>query len=166
MEIRLFVAISGEEFADTLKTIIAPALQANTSLYAQLSGVQKKEMGIAQSIQENGRFDAKWRSKKSHRNLQHTPERVSRPKGCDVLSLISAANLTGDDTVYQNAIIERYADNFPDDPSSGFVAIDLALLKTMQFNCEDLTIASKNGPEVILFWICSRLGILPNGAGR
>ena len=45
-----------------------------------------------------------------------------------MLSLISAANLTGDDSVYQNAI-ERYTQNFPDDPSSGFVAIDLAILK-------------------------------------
>ena len=124
---RLFVAISGEEFADTLKTIIAPALQANTSLYAQLSGVQKKEM---ESLNQFKKMADSMRNGDPRRAIEiyNTLPKEFQDRKVVMLSLISAANLTGDDTVYQNAI-ERYTDNFPDDPSSGFVAIDLAILK-------------------------------------
>ncbi len=124
---RLFIALSGEEFADTLKTIIAPALQANNSIYAQLSGVQKKEMD---SLKQFGKMAESIRNGNPRQAIEiyNSLPKEFQDRKVVLLSLISAANLTGDDSVYQNAI-ERYTQNFPDDPSSGFVAIDLAILK-------------------------------------
>ena len=124
---RLFIALSGEEFADTLKTIIAPALQADNSFYAQLSGVQKKEM---ESLKQFGKMAESIRNGDPRRAIEihnSLPKEVQDRKVV-LLSLISAANLTGDDSIYQQAI-KRYVQNYPDDPSSGFAAIDLAVMQ-------------------------------------
>jgi hypothetical protein len=124
---RLFIAISGEEFADTLKTIIAPALQANNSIYAQLSGVQKREM---ESLKQFGKMAESIRNGDPRRAIEihnSLPKEVQDRK-IVLLSLINAANLTGDDSIYQQAI-KRYVQNYPDDPSSGFASIDMAVMQ-------------------------------------
>ncbi len=75
-------------------------------------GVQKKEK---ESLNQFRKMADSMRNGDPRRAIEiyNTLPKEFQDRKVVMLSLISAANLTGDDTVYQNAI-ERYADNFPD----------------------------------------------------
>jgi len=122
---RMFVAVTGEELADTFKALMLPLLKSQAS--SAMSPEKKEELEAFESIIEmlNSARDGDFpKTKRLHKSL---PARYQSSKAA-LLAMIMA---TSDDenTDEYLAVIDRYSASYPNDPSLGLILFDAGILR-------------------------------------
>jgi tetratricopeptide (TPR) repeat protein len=122
---RIFVAISGEEMADTMRALALPALQ-DRNLVGRLSGKQRAgeaafdtTIALLKAVRE-GQFQEAV-------NLYDRLPEANRSNKSVMLAMINAQGEL-DETKYLESI-DRYREAYPNDPSLGLILLDAAGLR-------------------------------------
>lgn len=124
---QIFIAISGENFSDTLRNLLGPLASANGSFMSKMSGQTAQVMTNAKSQQamvaaaRNGQFDQAL----EHYDAMSEEARNTKPIQLQRLNILMNQ---GSDDEYLKAI-EDYTKRFPNDPSLAMVSLDAAVLK-------------------------------------
>lgn len=123
---QIFIAMTGESFADSLKTVLAPMIASESSIVSRLSGEsqkQLKELEMQRDLVTAARNGQAAQVKQLYEKLSAKSQAM---KLVQLGRIMASAN--EDDVVYL-ALLDQYAERFPDDPSLGLVLIDAAYLR-------------------------------------
>lgn len=123
---QFFVAISGEDFSDTLRATIAPAVKAQQSSVAKITGAEKRQMD---ELQKQQKLMLEARSGDHRKALQIYEQLSSESKKIKTVQigrLMAAMNLPSDEYL---KVIDEYEKRFPNDPSLPMVLIDAAVMR-------------------------------------
>ena len=123
---RYFIASTGEELADTLRTLVGPALLGQASFAARITGRDKKALdGVEkQSKMMNAAKLGHLDEAKRLYNLLPVPQKYSK---ASMLTLIMATDVS-DQEAYLLAI-DNYVKRFPNDPAVGIHTLGAGILR-------------------------------------
>lgn len=123
---QIFVAITGESFADSLKTVMGPMVASQNSLVSRLTGDSKKqlaELEMQRDLVTAARNGQTARVKQLYDQLSPTSQDMKLVQLGRIM-----ASATDDEAAYLE-LLDQYAERFPNDPSLGLVLIDAAFLR-------------------------------------
>lgn len=123
----LFVATTGEEFADTIRGLVAPAIASSNSTFGRMSGEQKKQLEAIERLKEMKEAWAAGHRAKGNAIFKSLPTETQNSK---VVLLLKMQNMDieKDETEYLETI-DLYAKLFPGDASLGLITLDAAYLR-------------------------------------
>jgi hypothetical protein len=120
---RLFVAISGEELADTIRALALPTVKSNA--VREESAEKTEDAAALESIYKMLVSARAGETETTKRIYEGLPDRYQNSKNA-LLAMIMAKSAFESEEEYL-AIIDQYSTNFPNDPSLGLVVIDAAI---------------------------------------
>ena len=150
----LFVAATGESVSETIRATLAPFVAAHKSTFSKLSGSEKK---AAADIEAKGAFmNAVNQGSPNAMQLYNSlPASIKRDKVVQLLRI----GLAGDNEQELLALIAKYRNDFPNDPSLALVTLDSAVLKKddkMLIECVD-SLTDWTGGDTFLTVLASNL---------
>ncbi len=123
---RFFVAMTGEEMADSLRNIVGPAIQSQGSMTSKRTGEPNQDFKALET-QSKMMQAARAKDTQEVKRLTATLPEKYRETKMVLLATIMAADVE-DETNYL-AILDQYVKKFPNDPSVGLVTLDAAVIR-------------------------------------
>lgn len=123
---RLYVALTGEHFSDSLRATAAQALSSSQSMVSRLTGQAKRDF---EALMKSRDMSLAVQSGDAQRALEvydTLPESAQQSKLVSIHRIMALS--TVDETQYV-AAIEDYSRRFPDDATLGLISLDAAFLR-------------------------------------
>lgn len=123
----LYIALTGEELAETLRNLMAPAIISSNSLLGKLTGEQELQMKTMEDLKKMKESTTAGNNAEALRIYDSLPSKTQNMK-LVLLSKMSNLDIDKDEAAYLETI-EKYSKLYPKDPSLGLVTMDAAYIR-------------------------------------
>lgn len=123
----LFVAATGEEFAESLRSLVAPAIASSNSTFSRLTGEQQKQLKALDDLKALKDAVNSGQKAKALKICKSLPPKTQEMK-LILLMKMQCLDIEEDEATYL-ATIDQYANLYPNDPSLGLITLDAAFLR-------------------------------------
>ena len=122
-----FIAATGEEFADTLRNLVAPAIASSNSTFGKLNGEQTRQLKTLDDLKKMREAVNAGKKEKVLAIYNSLPAKSQEMKVILIMKM-QYLDIEADEATYLETI-DQYTKLFPNDPSLGLVTLDAAYLR-------------------------------------
>ena len=122
-----FIALTGEEYAETISTLLGPTIISSNSILGKVTGEQQRQLKVMQDLKKLKTLSAAGNKAEALRVYDSLPEDTRQLKAV-LLMKMQILDVDEDEAVYLETI-EKYSKLYPNDPSLGIVTLDAAYIR-------------------------------------